>query len=85
MNEDPTLSHDASADVLYAKLAHCSIVASEPFPDDGSVILNAGPDGAVVGLQLLEVGQMSRMRWREHFRVPEIPTLLFEAVDRWLA
>ena len=81
----PSLRHDSSSDVLYVRDPRAQIATSAPIPGDGFVVLNFDASGHVVGLQLLEVGELTQRDWREFFRTGEIPPVMFDAVDAWLA
>lgn len=83
-----SVDYDACSGILYVKLLYASLCASicvsQPLEGDDFVILNKDSRGAVVGLQLIDVREMSSARWEEHFHTPEIPEPLFAAVDDWL-
>lgn len=77
------LEHDVRADVLCAKIAEDRVYASRPLPDDDFVILNRDRDGRVIGVQILNVREMTVGRWREFFK-KDVPQPLFALVDEWL-
>ena len=84
-DREVTMKHDVSNDVLYVKLADVAICTSHPVEGDDFVIVNFDARRHVVGLQLIDVSEMTQGRWREQFNTHEVPEILFRAVDDWLS
>lgn len=79
------LTIDDIQDVLYAKRDGGIVKKSREAPHDGYLILNFGPDGAIVGIQVVEARGMVPEEWRRHPDRGLVPPDILEAVDRWFA
>jgi uncharacterized protein YuzE len=73
--------HDVQNDVLYVKQVGALIRSSRSI--DGDLVLNLDEARNVVGLQLMEVGEMTLGRWVDYFQ-QDVPRPLFETVAEWL-
>lgn len=71
--------------VLYARREGASVATAEEAPHDGALIISYGPDGSVVGVQILDPQDLPSDMWLAHPDRLALPKDLLEMLDGWWA
>ena len=75
---------DELSDVVSVYFPETKAASFGPSPHSGLMMLERGADGAVIGVELEGVSDVTLSAWREHPDRELVPQALFEELDNWL-